>query len=766
MLLILHPTAAIVRRSANEAAAAAPDTVDQGANGDCRGISARHVLGAIICLCAVACSGAYAAAEPGTPLPVAGSVLWLDASDAASVVADVHGLSRWRDRSGSNHDVAQPDPACRPTVSAARLNGRGVITFDGESQFLAGPAVLPLGQQAYTFVVVWRSRTNDGVQSIVEQSSKLLTGNTRGALLAVGAAYGFNGESNDRHDLVPFAADVWRLTCLEIDNHNPQNVRVEDNGKVYSGASRDPGSLRLGAGGLSIGRKLAVDGEYLDGDIAEIIVYPRVLAQVKRGETLDYLRHKWDLKPGSQPDFAVNVSTSVLYDETYRPQFHFSPRTNWTNDPNGLVYYQGEYHLFFQHNPTGINWGNMTWGHAVSPDLAHWKQLDDAIRPDRLGTIFSGSAAVDWENTTGFQTGTEKPIVAIYTAAGGTSEESKGQEFSQCIAYSNDRGRTWTKYEKNPVLPHIIGGNRDPKVIWYAPARRWILALFLDKEEYALFTSPDMKTWTKLQSLPPFGCGECPDFFPMAVDGHPKELKWVFTGANGHYLVGSFDGKQFTPDSLQAQAADSGRNYYAVQTYSDIPPKDGRRIQIAWMAGGQYPGMPFNQQMSFPCEMKLRRFPEGLRICRTPVKEIELLHEKRHEWRNLSVKPGENPLADIHGDLFDIRLEVEPGAATAFGLDIRGKKLTYRVAQKKLLCLGSSADLALEGRRISLQILVDRTSIEVYANSGRTAMTSCFLPNPDDRSLAFFTIGGTAHVSRMQVFELRSAWRPAGSTGK
>ena len=160
----------------------------------------------------------------------------------------------------------------------------------------------------------------------------------------------------------------------------------------------------------------------------------------------------------------------TAYKETYRPQYHFTPKTNWTNDPNGLIYYKGEYHLFFQHNPTGINWGNMTWGHAVSPDLVHWKQLPHAIHPDELGTIFSGSGVVDWNNTGGFQTGDEAVLVAFYTSAGNHAPEKV--PFTQSIAYSNDRGRSWTKYEGNPVIEHIVASNRDPKVIWHEPTKK------------------------------------------------------------------------------------------------------------------------------------------------------------------------------------------------------------------------------------------------------------------------------------------------------
>src|SRR5579871_4253572 len=191
----------------------------------------------------------------------------------------------------------------------------------------------------------------------------------------------------------------------------------------------------------------------------------------------------------------------------------------------------------------------MTWGHAVSRDLIHWQQLPNAIEPDELGTIFSGSAVVDRNNTAGFKTGKEPPLVAIYTAAGDTSPASKGQPFTQCLAYSNDRGRTWTKYAGNPVLKHIVADNRDPKVVWHAPTHRWIMALYLDKEDYALFASPDLKEWTRLQTLTVPGCGECPDFFEMPVGDDPNNRKWVFTAANGHYLIGAFDGRQFTPEA-------------------------------------------------------------------------------------------------------------------------------------------------------------------------------------------------------------------------
>lgn len=444
-----------------------------------------------------------------------------------------------------------------------------------------------------------------------------------------------------------------------------------------------------------------------------------------------------------------------LYQETYRPQFHFTPKRNWTNDPNGLVFFKGEYHLFFQHNPEGINWGNMTWGHAVSRDLVHWRQLDHAIHPDRLGTIFSGSAVVDWNNTAGFQTGDEKVLVAMYTSAGSHAEPKV--PFTQSIAYSNDRGRTWTKYEGNPVLGHIVGNNRDPKVMWHEPTKRWVMALYLDKNDFVLFSSPDLKEWTKLCDVPLPGSTECPDFFELPVDGDQSNKQWLFWGGNGTYWLGSFDGRKFTPEEGPFQSR-WGANCYAAQTYADIPASDGRRIQIAWMAGGKFPGMPFNQQMSFPREMTLRTTPDGVRLFIEPVKEIETIHGKHHQWTDAALVPDENLLSGVHGELLDVRAEIELGEATEVGFKFRGEVVRYDAVGKTLSCRGKSAPLELADGLLRLQVLVDRTSLEIFAQDGQVSMAFCFLPPPNDTSAEIFAVGGQATVRQLDVWELESAW--------
>ena len=416
-----------------------------------------------------------------------------------------------------------------------------------------------------------------------------------------------------------------------------------------------------------------------------------------------------------------------LYQEKDRPQFHYTSRRGWHNDPNGLVYYEGEYHLFYQHNPMGWPWGNMTWGHAISEDLVHWEEIAPAIYPDEQGTEFSGSGVIDWNNTTGFQQGDEKAMVVMYTAAGGTSRWSEEEPFTQCIAYSNDKGRTWTKYEGNPVMEHIIGGNRDPKVAWYEPEQLWVMALYLDQYKYGLYTSRDLKAWTPIQEVDIDEGAECPDFFEIPLDGDPNNTKWVLTAANGRFISGSFDGKSFTPET-ESYRSEWGQNYYAVQSYSDI--MDGRRIQFGWMAGSNFEGMPFNQQFSLARELTLRTTPEGIRLYGNPVAEIEKLHGNKQEWSDRSIVKGENPLATLRGELYHIIVEfdVEKSSTETFDFNLRGLEINYHIGSNMLTAhrptddAKSEVKLLPEGGKIRMELLLDRGSVELFANDGLVPM--------------------------------------------
>jgi len=452
-----------------------------------------------------------------------------------------------------------------------------------------------------------------------------------------------------------------------------------------------------------------------------------------------------------------------LYRERLRPQFHFTAKTGWKGDPIGLVYYKGEYHLCYIFIPRGsrgdehnLYWGKQMWGHAVSPDLVHWTELDPAILPKDDEFLNSGSALVDWNNTAGLQTGDEKTIIAIYSLAGPAADGSKVTQCTQCLSFSNDHGRTWTKYEGNPVLPNVDGMNRDPKVFWYKPDQKWVMIFYIEKgDTYTLYESADLKHWMHMSDYHFPGHGECPDLFPLQVDGDPNIVKWVLVAGNGDYMIGMFDGKKFTPDS-GPYIGDYGANYYATQTYSDTP--DGRRIQFAWMRKGEFPDMPFNQQMNFPTELKLKTLPVGVRLCRTPVKEIENVHAKSHKFRNALLIPGDNLLSGIHGGLFDVRTVIEVGEASEFGFVVNGQTISYSVKDKTLTCLRKSAKLAPVDGQIKLQILVDRTSIEIYGNDGEVVMTSFYLPTDDKVGISSYSVGAITRVKSLQVYELKSAW--------
>ncbi len=440
-----------------------------------------------------------------------------------------------------------------------------------------------------------------------------------------------------------------------------------------------------------------------------------------------------------------------LYREPLRPQIHFSQRRGWNNDPNGLLYYKGEYHLFFQHNPYGWNWGNMHWGHAVSTDLIHWKELTEALYPDALGTMFSGSAVVDWDNTSGFQTGSEKPLICIFTGA--------GTLFSQGLAFSNDRGRTWTKYDKNPVVPQITGGNRDPKVYWHAPTKLWVMALFVEKDKkntIHFLTSPNLKDWTVTSQVE--GFFECPDYFELPVDGDAANKKWILTAASSEYMVGAFDGKTFTPESPKLKGH-LGRGFYAAQTYCDIPASDGRRIQIGWMQAPA-PGMPFNQCMTLPLELRLITTADGPRLTWTPAKETALLRAKSYKAGALTLKPGDAaPLAKVRGELLELRAAFEPGATSVLNLRVRGVTIGYDAAKQELTFNDHRAPAPLRNGKQQLIVYTDRTTFEVFASDGLTYVPMAVIAKAEDRGIEISVSGDAVKFSNLEAHELRSIWK-------
>ncbi|MBN8247874.1 MAG: glycoside hydrolase family 32 protein [Verrucomicrobia bacterium] len=492
------------------------------------------------------------------------------------------------------------------------------------------------------------------------------------------------------------------------------------------------------------------------------------------------------------PPFVQNPPPPPPYhDEPLRPQFHFTAHSNWLNDPNGLVRVGDQYHLFFQHNPTGREWGNMTWGHAVGTDLVRWKELSPALLPDPLGTMFSGSVVVDAENTAGFQTGKEPALVAIYTAAGGTSEASKGRRFTQCLAHSNDGGRTWIKYAGNPVMDAIGDDDRDPKAFWHAPTRRWVMPLYVGvpdpsrpdaqgkpaiRHTCQFFTSPDLKQWAP-SGVFPEELSECPGLVSLPLSPAPGTHLWVLWGGDGAYWTGDFDGRSFTAKSGK-RIGDYGTHFYAAQAWDALP--NGRVVLIGWMRGGKYPGMPFNQQMSFPVDLSLERQSGEVVLVKWPVPEIRnLFTSVLREDLPKPFPPGTHRVAGDLGDLLDLELEFLPGSARTVSLEVRGQTFRWDAASATATAFGKSIPsppvAASAGRRsefpppwgpdlkpwdgsVRWRLLVDRTSLELFVNGGLATASFCFLPEGPP-ALSLTVEGGDLAHARLVRRTLKSAWR-------
>lgn len=433
-----------------------------------------------------------------------------------------------------------------------------------------------------------------------------------------------------------------------------------------------------------------------------------------------------------------------LYAEPNRPQFHFTSRRGWLNDPNGLVFAGGHWHLFYQHNPYGWAWGNMHWGHAVSPDLFHWQELPIALYPQRFDDwCFSGSAVVDTKNTSGFKTGSSDLIVAAYTSTG------RGE----CIVFSNDEGRTWTEFAGNPVVKHA---GRDPKLIWHEPSQSWVMAVYDEpdgKRQIAFYSSKDLKSWNYESRID--GFFECPDLFELAIDGKPDQTRWVLSAADGKYVLGRFDGKHFESETDKLQVWHG--NFYAAQTYSDAP--QGRRVQIGWGNGIEFRGAAFNQQMTVPVELTLRGTAEGPRLFAEPVRELAGLAGKTWILADLALGSDDSKFADVRGELLRIIADIELGRAESAGLVVRGVPIRYDVTKRQLVCKNVSAPLEPVDGRVNVEILVDRGSVEVFGNHGRVALSVGGSIATDERAIRTEVKGQRAKLRSLHVFELKSAWK-------
>lgn len=387
-----------------------------------------------------------------------------------------------------------------------------------------------------------------------------------------------------------------------------------------------------------------------------------------------------------------------------RPRFHFTARRGWLNDPNGLVYHDGKYHLYFQFNPYGAEWGNMHWGHAVSTDLLNWTELPIAIKPPRHGDwAFSGSAIVDVENRSGFGTKEKPALVAAWTSTG------RGE----CIAYSHDGGLTFKEYEGNPVVKHQ---GRDPRLLWHEPTNQFVMAVYDEsegKQWIAFYISPDLKKWTFTSKIE--GYYECPELFSLKAGGEGPE-KWILYAADGEYVIGEFNGREFKPETKKQRLWYG--NFYASQTISNEPK--GRRIQIGWARGIDPKSEVFNQQMNVPVELSLQKSDKSYRLHAWPVAEINQNGGEPTRLAPTLLKQGETRLGACP-DIADVSLEFARIDGD-LDIEIAGNRIRILADEGAIDCAGVKAPQVLKGLPLRLRILLDRHSIELFVNGGETAI--------------------------------------------
>lgn len=500
---------------------------------------------------------------------------------------------------------------------------------------------------------------------------------------------------------------------------------------------------------------------------------------------------------------ATEVDKTTLSEEQlYRPNFHFTPKANWMNDPNGMFYLDGVYHLFFQYYPDGNKWGPMHWGHATSTDLVSWKEQPIALYPDELGYIFSGSAVVDRNNTSGFGDGTNVPIVAIFTYHDPIKEkEGKIDVETQGVAYSLDNGKSWTKYENNPVLDNPgIRDFRDPKVIWDEEHQKWVMALAAhDRTQF--YGSKNLKDW---EFLSEFGAGtgahggvwECPDFFPMHVDG-TSETKWVLLqslnpgGPNGgsgtQYFIGDFDGKTFKMDpsfseQLSTKKAiwiDYGKDNYAGVTWDNVP--DGKRFFIGWMSNWLYaqevPTETWRSSMTLPRELKLIFSNGTYKLLSSPIGKLKNLYGQTIVKKDIVFKKKtvlldsgnldlsrlviDIELKEMKDDKYTFTVENDKGNQLFFGIDNKDKyifidrkksgKIDFSEAFSSKI---SRLPLNQNYETINLKLVFDKTSLEIFLNGGEMAMTELFFPEVPYQTLSVESSNKDCKIAILKANEI------------
>jgi len=477
----------------------------------------------------------------------------------------------------------------------------------------------------------------------------------------------------------------------------------------------------------------------------------------------------------------------TAYEEPYRPQAHFSPREHWTNDPNGLVYFHGEYHLFFQFNPEGDQWGHMSWGHAVSTDLLHWRELGVALGEKDGEMVFTGSVVADSRNTSGFCAAGKECLVAIYTGHRQSPQETRQ---TQNLAYSVDDGRTWTRYVGNPVLDLHMADFRDPSVAWDEKEKHWRMAVSLPKERKVRFyASPDLKQWTPLSEFGPAGDvdgdWECPDLLEIPEENGTAK-RWALKvglnpgalqgGSGEEYFLGTFDGKRFVASG--ARGAHGWMNYgkddYCAISFNGLG-RGEKPVVIGWMSNWQYaaqlPTSPWRGQMSLPRRLSVFRDEAGPAIKQEPVSDaLRTEHSTIRPTQSGEILGSQKPPfeVDLHfgrpsEQVFGVRIYTDEQHWTEVGFD-RSKSKFYMDRTKSSRTIAPDfpaktvAPLALS-RAYDLKIIVDRSSIEAYAQDGTITMTNLIFPTSDNSRVVLFSASGKQVAVTGDIWKLRSIWK-------
>ncbi|MDB6128385.1 MAG: hypothetical protein JWM35_2281 [Verrucomicrobia bacterium] len=461
------------------------------------------------------------------------------------------------------------------------------------------------------------------------------------------------------------------------------------------------------------------------------------------------------------------VDLASLYHEPDRPQFHFTTRRGWLNDPNGPLYDHGEYHLFYQYQPFSMSSlsSDKSWGHTVSRDLVHWEELPVAIYPDEHGGAWSGSTLIDTKNVAGFQSGAKPAWLLYYTSTGRSAMNPKAAEpgdFVQRLAYSNDRGLTWTMFTGNPVMKNVTPLNRDPLVFWHEPSKRWVMVLYVgypisnpgNLYTAQIFNSENLKDWTYQSRIE--GFFDCPVLFELPLDGNAANTRWIIHCGNMKYRVGRFDGKTFTPetDPIDSHLGKPGESAYTAQVFRNT----SRALQICWLYN-QKPGA--RQMMTFPCDIALVSTPSGPRLRWQPVGEIETLYGKKAVRHDLALGDGPQSFSASLGRHLDVRAEILPGDAKEVEINVCGIPIVFHPESKELTVPGYSLTLTLPEKFLQLRVLLDVGSLEIFADGGLVYLPVT-VPAPAGNETTFVAArGGSARARLLDVREIKSIWPKA-----